>query len=627
MMKIADNSPNLKPNYPSSRSVNNIRSVQPPPLSQEPIHLPTTALVKRLVSEYVRPHAARLAFALVAMVVVAATTAGLAKMMEPLLNDVFTRHDPAALTNVATIIFALFLAKGLGGYGEQVLMNGIGQSIVAALQSAMFRRLVVADLGFLHKNPTGSLIARMTNDVGMLRTIVTNTLTGLGKDVLTVVLLVAVMVWQDWVLSLIALVVFPTAIMPIARQGRRMRKVSNRTQNEVSRLVILLEQVFQGMRHVKAYGMESYEIARTDQVIGQILGFVKKSGRIRAIASPIMEILGGVAVVAVVAYGGSQVIAGTRTTGTFFSFLTALLLAYEPVKRLANLNANLQEGLASAQRVFAVIDSAPSIVDAPNAVPLRLTKGDIAFKNVRFSYGGGRGNALDGINLTIKSGEKLALVGKSGGGKSTLLNLIPRFYDPDHGMITIDGQDIRGVTMASLRQSIALVSQEVILFDDTVAMNIAYGRQGADFAAIEQAARQAAAFDFIHELPQGWQTRVGEFGVTLSGGQRQRIAIARAILKNAPILLLDEATSALDSDSERLVQAALDQLMQNRTVLVIAHRLSTIQNADQICVLDAGHIIEQGSHAQLLGKNQFYARLYASSQQNQPSQQTQETQA
>ncbi|MCX8505408.1 MAG: ABC transporter transmembrane domain-containing protein [Alphaproteobacteria bacterium] len=583
-------------------------------LSQDAVHLPTDVLVKRLVSDYVRPHAPRLCFALISMMVVAAATALLAKMMEPLLNDVFTRHDPEALHYVATMIFALFLAKGLAGYGEQVLMNGIGQSIVAALQSAMFRRLVVADLGFLHKNPTGSLIARMTNDVGMLRTIVTNTLTGLGKDVLTVILLVAVMVWQDWLLSVIALVVFPSAILPIARQGRRMRKVSTHTQNDVSRLVILLEQVFQGMRHVKAYGMEGYEISRTNEVINKILGNVKKSGRIRAIASPIMEVLGGVAVVVVIAYGGSQVISGARTTGTFFSFLTALLLAYEPVKRLANLNANLQEGLASAQRVFAVIDSAPQITDPPNAATLNLQRGEVTFENVRFSYGGGRGNALDGIDLTLKSGEKLALVGRSGGGKSTLLNMIPRFYDPDQGRILIDGQDIRSVSLASLRQNIALVSQEVILFDDSVQANIAYGRQGASFAEIEAAARQAAALEFITALPQGWQTRIGEFGVALSGGQRQRIAIARAILKNAPILLLDEATSALDSESERLVQAALDQLMLNRTVLVIAHRLTTIQNADRICVLEGGKIIEQGSHATLLCHNQFYARLYASHQ-------------
>jgi subfamily B ATP-binding cassette protein MsbA len=377
----------------------------------------------------------------------------------------------------------------------------------------------------------------------------------------------------------------------------------------MGQLTTLLSQTFQGARHVKAYGMEDYEQRRAASLFERLYALVDRANRTRSRAAPMMEALGGAAIAMVIFYGGHQVIVGARSPGAFFSFITALLLAYQPVKSLAILNASLQEGLAAAQRIFEVLDIEPAIRDRSGARPLRIAGGEVRFAQVRFGYQPGA-VALDGISFTVPAGSTVALVGPSGAGKSTVLNLIPRFYDVDGGSIAIDGQEIGSVTIATLRGAIALVSQEVSLFDDTVRANIAYGRFGAAQADIEAAALAAGADRFIEELPQGYDTLVGEHGVRLSGGQRQRLAIARAMLKDAPILLLDEATSALDGESERQVQAALRMLMRGRTTVVIAHRLSTIIGADLICVMDHGHIVEAGRHAQLLARNGLYARLY-----------------
>lgn len=564
--------------------------------------------MKRLWGFYIKPYRGKILLALFFMALSAAATAGLAKLMEPIIDDVFKSENVEALKIVSLSVFFLFIIKGGSSYGESVTMNYVGQRIIANLQIDLFNRLLGSDLAFFHNTSTGILISRCTNDVNLMRNVVSNTLTSLGKDFLTIVFLVSVMFYQDWLLSSIAFFVFPIAILPIVKIGKRMRKVSTNTQKENSFFITLLNQTFQGARLVKSYAMEAYEKKRAKEVIEELLRLIVKATRIKSLSSPIMETLGGMAIVVVISYGGLQVINGHNTAGAFFSFIAALLMAYEPMKRLANLNANLQEGLAATVRVFHVLDQKPTITNKEGAKPLTLTEGNIAFEGVTFSYGNNK-PVLHNVSLDIPAGKTAALVGHSGSGKSTLLNLIPRFYDIPKGTLSIDGQNIQDVTLASLRRNIGLVSQEIMLFDDTIKANILYGKMDASDAEVIKAAKAAAAHEFIQKLPHGYDTMIGEAGIRLSGGQRQRLAIARAMLKNAPVLLLDEATSSLDTKSEKQVQKALDNLMKGRTCLVIAHRLSTIQNADVIYVMDQGKIVESGSHKDLIQKKGIYAEL------------------
>jgi subfamily B ATP-binding cassette protein MsbA len=575
-----------------------------------PLDAKSWPLVRRLVVAYVRQHIWRLGAALACMAVVAACTAATAQMMKPLIDEVFTDRDPTALYWIAPVILGIFLAKGLANFGEAVLMNYTGGKVVAQLRSELYRRLILQDLAFFNHTSPGSLVSRFLNDVGALKSAVSTTMTGFGRDLLTALALTGLMFYQDWLLALIAFFAFPTAVWPIVRIGRRLRRVSSNTQVEMGRFTTLLDETFQGIRHVKAYGMESHEIGQADRTIDEVFRLNQKAAVTRNLLAPIMETLGGFAIVAVLLYGTQQVLERGSTPGAFFAFVTALLLAYEPVKRLAKLNADLQEGLAAAQRIFAILDQKPRVVDHPGAKPLQLVGGEVQLEDVHFAYDG-KGPALSGVSLRVPAGKTVALVGPSGAGKSTILNLLPRFYDVHGGRVLVDGQDVREVTLASLRAATALVSQEVIMFDETVRANIAYGRAGASNEEIEEAARNANAHEFICELPQGYDTPVGPRGAKLSGGQRQRIAIARAMVKNAPILLLDEATSALDSESERHVQRALKLLMRGRTTLVIAHRLSTVIDADLIYVLRDGQVAEQGSHAELLRRGGLYAHLYA----------------
>jgi subfamily B ATP-binding cassette protein MsbA len=567
-------------------------------------------LLRRLVRDHIRQHWLGLLAAFGCMAVVAGATAANAWMMQPMLDRVFVARDQTLLYVIPVAVVALALAKGIADYGQSMLMQAVGQRVVADIQKRLFARFIGADLALFYANPTGSLIARFINDANMLRNSSNTILAGIGKESITAIFLVCLMLYQDWALALISAAAFPLAIRPLSRLSRRMRKVSTNQQVQTGMFTTLLGQVFQGARQVKAYGMEAYEQQRAETVIEQLYQTIRRAQRVRSIASPLMDVLGGIAVGAVILYGGHQVVAGIRTPGTFFSFITALLLAYQPVKALAVIRIGLQEGLAAAQRIFAVLDLEPAIRDRPGAMPLAVTGGEIRFRQVSFAYAEGT-VAVDRIDLTVPAGKKVALVGASGAGKSTILNLIPRFFDIAEGSIAIDGTDIRDVTLASLRGAMALVSQEVSLFDDTVRANIAYGRLGASEREIAAAARAAAAEDFIRALPQGYDTPVGEHGIKLSGGQRQRLAIARAMLKNAPILLLDEATSSLDTESERQVQTALDQLMQGRTTLVIAHRLSTVIDADLIYVMDTGRIVERGTHLELLHKGGVYARFHA----------------
>lgn len=568
------------------------------------------SLVGRLWQEHIKPYRWHVVGGLFCMTCAALTTAALAKMLQPLFDEVFMGRNETMLLQVAILVLGVFILKGVSSFGESVSMIYVGQKIIGDIQRRLFDHFIVADLAYFHARSSGEIVSRFTNDVNLMRNAVTTTLTGMGKDTLSIIFLIGLMFYQDWLLASLAFFVFPIAILPIVKIGKKMRKVSFSTQEEMGAFTILLHQVFQGMRVVKSYAMENYEQKRIHRLIHNLNRLNIKAGRVRAASHPVMETLGGIAIVIVILYGGTQVISGNRTTGTFISFITALLLAYEPLKRLANLNANLQEGLAAALRIFAAIDLKPTIVDAPQASSLKVQKGEISFHNVTFAYPNGK-KALKDISLTILAGQRIALVGPSGSGKSTLLNLIPRFYDVTAGTIKIDDFDIRQIGLRSLRSQVALVSQEVILFDDTVKANIAYGYGGLEVSEehIIQAAKAAAAHDFIMRLPHGYDTIVGEQGIRLSGGQRQRLSIARAMLKNAPLLLLDEATSSLDTESERQVQAALNRLMEGRTTVVIAHRLSTVMDADMIYVIEEGTVSERGTHLQLLENNKTYARL------------------
>jgi subfamily B ATP-binding cassette protein MsbA len=563
----------------------------------------------RLLREHVRPQLPWLLFGGVCMAIYAAATAGQAWIMEPLLDQVFLERDRSMLLLVPVAVIGLALVKGGAGYGQTVSMYRVGQRIVADLQRRLFDHLIRADVGYLTSTGPGPLISGLTYDTQQLRLAVSQALAAVARDSLTILFLIGLMFHQDWRLACIAVVGFPLASLPMAWLGRRMRAVSRRGQAQMATLTARLEQLFQGIRQVKADHREADESVRTGGLIERLFQLNYEAARVSAISSPIMEVVGGCAVAAVVFYGGFQVVAGTTTPGTFFSFVTALLLAYRPLKSLAALHARLQVGLAAAERIYAMLDRAPVVHDRPGALALRQGPGEIRLEGVRFAYRAGR-PALEGLDLVIPAGRCLALVGPSGAGKSTLLNLILRFYDVDAGRVAIDDQDVRGLTLASLRGAMALVSQDVDLFDDTVRANIAYGRPGASAAEIEQAARMAAAHDFISALPAGYDTDVGPSGAHLSGGERQRLGIARAMLKDVPILLLDEATSALDAEAERAVQAALDRLMRGRTTVVIAHRLSTVIEADRIAVLDAGRVVESGSHRSLLAAGGTYARLF-----------------
>ena len=569
----------------------------------------TLPLVKRLFNDYVRSYKFYIAMAVICMVFAAATTAANAWIMQPVLDDVFLDKNKDMLMILPIAVLIIAIVKGFSEFGQSVLMLLVGQRTIGDIQKDMYASLMKADLSFFHNNPSGNLVARFISDVNRLRHSVTTTLTGIAKDTLTLIFLVALMFYRDWELASIAFLIFPLAIYPITRIGRMMRKISAATQNKIGEFSTLLNQTFQGSRQVKAYGMEGYEGERARDYIDEITRLIFKSSRRSTILRPIMEALGGIAVAGVVLYGGIKVIDGETTPGTFFSFLTAFFLAYRPLKSLAGLNSVLQDGLASAERLFRILDIEPKIQDRDNSKTIENVKGTIEFKNVEFAYEN-KDYILKKISLLIPRGKKIALVGPSGAGKSTILNLIPRFFEVEKGQVEIDGIDIKEIKIGSLRSSMALVSQEINLFDDTIRSNIAYGKLDSSEEEIIAAAKKSASHDFITKLPNGYNTTVGEHGVKLSGGQRQRIAIARAMLKNAPILLLDEATSSLDTESERYVQEALLELMKNRTTLVIAHRLSTVINADTIYVIDSGKIAESGTHFELLKNKGVYSRLY-----------------
>ncbi len=567
-------------------------------------------LMKRLIKTYMSPYAGSWAFGMVFMLIEALMTAALAQLMQPLMDRVLGGKETNLIVPFGFTILAVFTIRGLSSYMHSIIMNKVGQRIVGDIQKDLFSHFMSLDLAFFHANPSGQLISRVVNDVSIMRMAVSETTAAFGKSLLTLFFLIIVMIVQDWKLAICALVIFPFATLFVANIGRKIRKVSKSIQGETAILSDRLSQIFQGIRQVKAYGAETYEGAKAGGAIDKVRNLMVKSIRIGNLATPVNEILIGSVICSLVIYGGYRIADGTMSLGQLVAFLTAFTLAYEPMKKLARLNNSIQMGIGAADRVFEMMDMKPTILENPDAPDLDAANAEIKFDNVSFLYDQKEQRALDGISFTARPGKVTALVGPSGGGKSTIINLIPRFYDPQSGSISVNGSDLKNITIKSLRRHIALVSQDITIFDDTVEANIAYGAPDASEDDIHRAAKAAAADAFINELENGYKTRLGEDGVKLSGGQRQRIAIARAILRNAPILLLDEATSALDNESEKAVQAALQELEKGRTTIVIAHRLSTVQTADQIIVLDKGQIVEQGRHEELLKNNGLYARMY-----------------
>lgn len=548
------------------------------------------------------------ALAIGCMIVFSATNGAMPFLVRHIFDDVFSSKDMFALQVLPVVIIAVFLVRGVVGYGSTYLTAWVGQRIVADLRNDVTEHLQRLSLSYYNRTPSGSVVSRVTNDVALVRAALTDAFAALLKDATSLVILVIVAFVQDWLLALIAFVVFPVSVLPVVRLSQRLRRVARRGQVSMGTLTALLQESIQGNRVVKAFGMEDYESQRSRVENERLFDLYMRAARIRAFTTPMMEILAAFGIAGVVAYGGYSVITGERTQGAFLGFLTALFLLYEPFKNLARSNAAVQQGLGAADRVIEILDTEPDVCDRPGAIRLEGLREAIRFEAVRFRYD--HEDVLHDIDLEIRAGEAVALVGMSGGGKSTIADLLPRFYDVTGGRILVDGVDVRDYTLASLRANIAVVTQQTFLFNDTVRNNIAYGRGDAEMDDVEAAAEAAHALEFIRALPEGFDTVIGELGVKLSGGQRQRLAIARALLKNAPILVLDEATSALDTESERLVQRALDNLMRDRTTLVIAHRLSTIQRADRIVVLVRGGIVEQGTHAELLDLGAEYRKLY-----------------
>ena len=571
-------------------------------------------LLFRLVSENAWVHRRGYAAALLLMALVAATGGAVALVMERVMDDVFIARRPAMVAAIAAWVLAIFLVRGAAAYGQTVLLGRIGNRIVARLQARIHDHVLAQGMGFHASVGTGELTSRITVNCAAARQALDLVATRLGADLLAVAVLAGVMLWQDLTMALIALVGLPAVLGGVAALVRRVRKLSRDEVALQARVAGVMAETISGARIIKAFRLEQAMRGRMAAAVEGVRERADRIVRLRGLVSPLMEAAAGIAAGAVILYGGWRVIGGTMAVGTFFSFATALFLCADPARRLAALGVQLRQHLAGVEAIYAVLDARSGIEDAPEAVDLTVSEGAISFEDVHFAYGAAP--ALNGLTLAARPGEVTALVGPSGAGKSTVLALIERFYDlkggdANSGRIAIDGQDISGVTLASLRRQIALVTQETFLFDASVAENIGYGRPDATRLQIEAAAHEANAHGFIARLEQGYDTPLGEGGARLSGGQRQRIAIARAMLRDAPVLLLDEATSALDAEAEGRVIEALERLMAGRTTIVIAHRLATVRRARNICVIDDGRLVEQGTHDILVEQGGLYARLAA----------------
>jgi subfamily B ATP-binding cassette protein MsbA len=566
-------------------------------------------LIARVARVYLAPRWMGWTAALLAGIAAAWFTTRLVQILEPATNDLMVFHKPGALIALPLTIAAYAIARAVAQVIQATLVNRIGNAVVGDVQVQLFGKLVRADLAHLRSQHSGAYVSSVLYDAGLIREAATSGVINYTQHFLIVIGAISVMVSNDRALSILLVVALPAATWIMRRFAKRTRKAARGAMAETSALSTAIMESLDGVRVVKLENREAYEEGRVAEVVRRRQQHLTKGANARARAAPATELLMTLITAGVIAYAGWRSQQGGMTVGAFVAFIAALGVASQSLRQLANLQTVFAEGMSAARRLFAALDVEPEVREKPGASPLPRGEATIRFEDVGFTYGAGGPPALTGVSLEVRRGETIALVGPSGGGKSTILNLIPRFYDPTEGRVLIDGRDVRDVTLASLRDQIALVTQEPFLFDDTIRANICYARPQASAAEIEAAARAAAAHDFITELPGGYDATVGEAGARLSGGQRQRIAIARAFLKDAPILLLDEATSALDTESEAQVQEALARLMAGRTVILIAHRLSTVRGADRIYVVDRGRIVETGNHASLVKKRGLYARL------------------
>jgi subfamily B ATP-binding cassette protein MsbA len=550
----------------------------------------------------------RLFLAMVCMLVIALASSATAFLVKPVLDDIFFNKNTSMLKIIPLVVIFIYFLRGLGMYGQDYLMNYVGENIIKDLRNDLYNRIQDLPIAFFHKEQTGVLMSRITNDVNIIKTMVSTAVTGSLKDSFTIVGLTFVIFYRDWKMALFAFIILPVAFFPIVEFGRRVRRISTGWQEAMADLNSFLHETIAGNKIVKAFGMESYEKKRFFNKTLDLFKLEMKAVVARSLSSPIMEFLGGLGIAFIIWYGGYKVITGSSTAGTFFSFMAAVLMLYDPVKKLSGLNNAVQQGLAAADRVFDIIEMESDIKERTDPITIKRGPHRVTFENVFFKYDDVM--VLKDINLDVKAGEVLALVGMSGGGKTSLVNLIPRFYEVTRGAIRIDGIDIRDVSISSLRDQMGIVTQEPILFNDSIRNNIAYGKWDATDKEIIKVAEAAFAYDFIQNFPNKFDTNIGELGGRLSGGEKQRICIARALLKDAPILILDEATSSLDAEAEMLVQKALENLMKGRTTFVIAHRLSTIDYADRIVVIVNGQVEEEGKQEELISMQGEFFKLY-----------------
>lgn len=564
-------------------------------------------LLKRILT-YFRPYRGRIAIAIIAMLLAALSNAAIAYIVQPTLDKVFIAKDGSALALIPPLFVFISLVRGTSQFLQNFLMEYCALHVLEKLRDELYNKIIYLPLKFFEDNQVGMLMSRIINDVMLIRTSLPSMIM-IVREMITAFGLIGLIIYLDPFLAAIGLLVLPIAFLPFVYFGRRLRKIGRKSQATIADISTFLNEIFSGIRVLKAFSTEDKETERFSEENKRLVNLAVKQSKTNHMSSPVMECIGAIAAAIIIWYGGKQVLAGASTTGTFFSFMTAMIMLYDPIKKITNANNNIQQALASAERVFEVIDSPEILVECQGTKVLNEPFRKLEFKNVTFSYNPEDPPALRDVSFTLHAGERIAIVGPSGAGKSTFVNLIPRFYDQQEGEICINGLPISEYTLRSLRGYVSLVSQDTFLFNTSILENIGYGNGELNSEKVRVAAELAYADEFIEEMPQKYDTRVGERGVKISGGQKQRLTIARAIYKNSPLLILDEATSALDSESERIVQKALENLMRDRTSIVIAHRLSTVLSSDRILVMDQGRVVAEGTHQELLKSSSLYKRL------------------